>query len=135
LLDVDGESSTPDDPNIVCEQFYVISRDDKHDQHFVHHVQTFISHYLQSINYSVTTLHEFCQSQYKSRNCVGNIAESFQDLGYSKLVRNFFESSHGNGSQDAAGGLLKNQADMVVVRGKAEIRCARDLYNFAEAKL
>jgi hypothetical protein len=56
-------------------------------------VQTFISHYLQSINYSVTTLHEFCQSQYKSRHCVGNIAESFQDLGYSKLVRNFFESS------------------------------------------
>jgi hypothetical protein len=25
LLDVDGESSTPDDPNIVCEHFYVIS--------------------------------------------------------------------------------------------------------------
>jgi hypothetical protein len=38
-----------------------------------------------------------CQSQYKSRNCVGNIAESFQDLGYSKLVRHFFESSHGKG--------------------------------------
>jgi hypothetical protein len=50
-------------------------------------------------------------------------------------VRNYFESSHGKGPQDAAGGLLKNQADMAVVRGKAEIRCARDLYNFAEAKL
>lgn len=112
LLDVDEESSTPDDPNIVCEHFYVISPDDKHDQHFVHHVQTFISHYLQSINYSVTTMHEFCdgcQSQYKSRNCVGNIAESFQDLGYSKLVRNFFESSHGKGPQNAAGGLLKKK--------------------------
>jgi hypothetical protein len=48
-------------------------------------------------------MHEFCQSQYKSRNCVGNIVESFQDLGYSKLVRNFFESSHGRGPQDAAG--------------------------------
>jgi hypothetical protein len=47
-----------------------------------------------------------------SRNCVGNIVESFQDLGYSKLVRNFFESSHGRGPQDAAGGLLKNKADM-----------------------
>ena len=70
-----------------------------------------------------------------NRNCVGNIAESFQDLGYSKLVRHFFESSHRKGPQDVAGGLLKNQADMVVVRGKAEIRCARDLYNFAEAKL
>ena len=34
LLDVDGESSTPDDPDIVCEHFYVISLDDKHEQHF-----------------------------------------------------------------------------------------------------
>jgi hypothetical protein len=34
----------------------------------------------------VTASVSFCQSQYKSRNCVGNIAESFQDLGYSKLV-------------------------------------------------
>ena len=113
MTDVGGESSTLDDPNIVCEHFYVISPDDKYDQHCVHHVQTFISHYLQSINYSVATMHEFCdgcQSQYKSSNCVGNIAESFQDLGYSKLVSNFFESSHGKGPQDAAGGLLKKQA-------------------------
>ena len=83
-------------------------------------------------------MHEFCdgcQSQYKSNNCVGNIAESFQDLEYSKVVRNFFESSHGKGLQDAAGGLLKNQADMAIVRGKAERRCARDLCNFAEVKL
>jgi hypothetical protein len=70
-----------------------------------------------------------------NRNCVGNIAESFQDLGYSKLVRHFFESSHRKGPQDVAGGLLKNQADMAVVRGKAEIRRARDLCNFSEAKL
>jgi hypothetical protein len=47
----------------------------------------------------------------------------------------FFESSYGKGPQDAAGGLLKNQADMAIVRGKADIRCARDLCNFAEAKL
>jgi hypothetical protein len=63
------------------------------------------------------------------------LSNTFQDLRYSKLVRNFFESSHGRGPQDAAGGLLKNKADMAVVRGKAEIRCAPDLYNFVEAKL
>jgi hypothetical protein len=50
-------------------------------------------------------------------------------------VRHFLESSHGKSPQDAAGGLLKNQADMAIVRGKAEIRRARDLCNFAEAKL
>jgi hypothetical protein len=52
-----------------------------------------------------------------------------------KSVDHAYHQGHGNGPQDAAGGLLKNQEDMVVVRGKAEIRCARDLYNFAEAKL
>ena len=50
-------------------------------------------------------------------------------------MRNVFESSHGKGLQDTAGGLLKKQADMAVVRGKAESRCARDLCNFAEVKL
>ena len=73
-------------------------------------------------------MHEFCdgcQCQYKSWNCFGNLAESVEEFGYSKIIRNFFESCHGKGPQDAAGGLLKNQADMVVIRGKAEIRSAR----------
>jgi hypothetical protein len=50
-------------------------------------------------------------------------------------VRHFLESSHRKSPQDAAGGLLKNQADMAIVLGKAEIRRARDQCNFAEAKL
>jgi hypothetical protein len=50
-------------------------------------------------------------------------------------IRNFFESCHGKGPQDAAGGLLKNQADMAVIRGKAEIRSARELFEFAENNL
>ena len=50
-------------------------------------------------------------------------------------MRNFFESSHRKGPQDAAGGLLKKPGGYGVVRGKAEIQCARNLYNFAEAKL
>jgi hypothetical protein len=33
------------------------------------------------------------------------------------------------------GGLLKNQADMAVIRGKAEIRSARKLFEFAENNL
>ena len=52
-----------------------------------------------------------------------------------KKIRNFFESCHGKGPQDAAGGLLKNQGDMVVIRGKVEIRSARELFEFAENNL
>jgi len=138
VLEIDGSSSSPEDPNIVCEHFYVISPDEKHDQYYVHHVQKLISEYLKSINYTVTTMHEFCdgcQSQYKSRNCLGNLAESVNEFGYSKIIRNYFESSHGKGPQDAAGGLLKNQADIAVIRGKVQIRSAADLFNFAEHKL
>ena len=128
ILEVDGVSSTPEEINIICEHFYIISPDEKHDQYFVHYVQKSISEYLNSINYHVTVMHEFCdgcQCQYNSRNCFGNFAESVEEFGYSKIIRNFFESCHGKGPQDAAGGLLKNQADMVVIRGKAEIRSAR----------
>jgi hypothetical protein len=52
-----------------------------------------ISEYLNSINYYVTVMHEFCdgcQCQYKSRNCFGNLAESVEEFGYSKIIRNFF---------------------------------------------
>jgi hypothetical protein len=56
-------------------------------------------------------------------------------LDIPKKIRNFFESCHGKGSQDAAGELLKNQADMTVIRGKAEIRSARELFELAENNL
>lgn len=36
-----------------------------------------------------------------------------------------------SGPQDAAGGLLKRQADIAVLRGRATIQNAFDLYNFA----
>jgi hypothetical protein len=138
LLEVDGVSSTQDDPYIICEHFYVISTYEKHDHHFVKHVQKLISDYLQSISYPVCTMHEFCdgcQAQYKSRNCFGSLVHSVKELGYKKIVRNFFESSHGKGPHDAAGGLLKNQADMAVIHGKAQIRSAIDLFDFAESNL
>jgi hypothetical protein len=39
------------------------------------------------------------------------------------------------GPQDAAGGLLKRQADLAVLRGQANIQNGRDLYEFAVANL
>jgi hypothetical protein len=63
-------------------------------------------------------MHEFCDgcaSQYKSRHCLGDLLNSFREFGYRKIVRNFFETAHAKGPQDAAGGFLKNQADLAVV--------------------
>ncbi|CAC5421842.1 unnamed protein product [Mytilus coruscus] len=87
VLEIDGASSTPDDPTIICEHFYFISPDEKHDQYFTRHVQNLVSEYLNEINYRVDTMHEFCdgcQSQYKSRHCIGTLAESAAEFGYKK---------------------------------------------------
>ncbi|CAG2251287.1 unnamed protein product [Mytilus edulis] len=138
VLEIDGASSTPDDPNIICEHFYVISPDGKHDQYFTRHVQNLVSEYLKEINYRVDTMHEFCegcQSQYKSRHCIGTLVESVAEFGYKKIIRNYFESCHGKGPQDAAGGLLKNQADIAVIRGQFQIRSAVELFQFAQSRL
>lgn len=45
--------------------------------------------------------------------------------------KEFFETSHAKGPQDAAGGLLKNQADMAIIRGRVTIQNAFGLYKFA----
>ena len=46
--------------------------------------------------------------------------------------KEFFETSH---AKDAAGGLLKNQADMAIIRGRVTIQNAFVLYKFAKDNL
>ena len=48
---------------------------------------------------------------------MGDISTACSTLNYLKLSRNFYETSHAKGSQDAAGGFLKKQADLAVLRG------------------
>jgi hypothetical protein len=50
-----------------------------------------------------------------------------REFGYRKIVRNFFETAHAKGPQDVAGGFLKNQADLAVVRGKTSIQSAKGI--------
>ncbi len=107
VLEYDGVTSTEEDPHIITEQFFVISPDPSHDHHFTHAVQLLVSEYLQSIVCEVSTMHEFtdgCSAQYKSRHCLGDVSYATSDLGYERLVRNYFETAHARGPQDAAGG-------------------------------
>ncbi|CAG2208510.1 unnamed protein product [Mytilus edulis] len=138
ILEVDGVESTSEDPYIVTENFFVISEDEKHDQYFTFQVQKYISEYLSSISCHVHTMHEFCDGcscQYKSRHCLGHLRKTLDELGYVNFIRNFFETSHAKGPQDAAGGLIKNQTDLAIVRGRATIQNARDLFEFAKSNL
>jgi hypothetical protein len=50
LLELDGVESTNENPKVITEQCFVISDDDKHDQHFTHFVQKQVSEYLKSIS-------------------------------------------------------------------------------------
>ena len=138
ILEYDGIDSTQDNPNIVCEQFFVFSDDETHDYHFTHAAQQLINEYLKSISYNVKVMHEFtdgCSTQYKSRHCMGDFSFGCRDFGYKEAIRNYFEPSHAKGPQDAAGGYIKHQADLSVIRGKSVIQSADDLYKFAEKHL
>ncbi|CAG2229308.1 unnamed protein product [Mytilus edulis] len=120
IFEVDGIDSTLDSPVIVSEQFFVINPNSDHDRHYTRYVQTLISKYLKSISAEIKIMHEFtdgCSAQYKSQNCMGDVCTHRSDLGYDVLIRNYFETSHGKGPHDAAGGFLKNQADYAVHRG------------------
>ncbi|CAG2203313.1 unnamed protein product [Mytilus edulis] len=138
ILEYDGIDSNENDPNIITEHFLVISPDQKHDHHFTHEVQKLIRDYLISISYDVSVMHEFtdvCNVQYKIRHCIEDISYVCSDLGYDKIVRNFFETSHARRPQDAAGGYIKKQADLSIIRGQRVIQSARNLYDFASENL
>ena len=127
----------PDDPRLIQEQFFVISPDRKHDHHFTFHVQNMMHEYLMSISYPLQTIHEYtdgCAAQYKSRHCPGSLTQVATKLNCT-IVRNFYETSHAKGPQDAAGGYLKQQADLAVLRGKTIIQSAKDFYEFVSEEL
>ena len=60
-------------------------------------------------------------------HCIGTQVESVAEFGYKQIIVNYFESCHRKGPQYAAGGLLKNQADIAVIRGQFRIRPAVEL--------
>ena len=60
-------------------------------------------------------------TQYKSRHCMGDVAQSFPNFGY-LTIRNYFETLHAKGPQDGAGANLKHKADMAVIKRQVNIR-------------
>ncbi|VDI00313.1 Hypothetical predicted protein [Mytilus galloprovincialis] len=91
LLEYDGVDSSEDFPEIITEQFFVISPDLVHDQYFVHQVR--------------------------------------------KLYSGIFTVDFIFRPQDAAGGIIKRQADCAILRGQTQIRTAKDLYEYANSFL
>jgi hypothetical protein len=63
-----------------------------------------------------------------------DLASSTREFGFQGIIRIFFETSQARGPQDAAGGLLKNQADMAIIRGRVTIQNAF-IYKFTSILL
>ena len=61
--------------------FFVISEDDKRDQHFTHYVQKKVSEYLLRINYNPKVMHEF------NDGCVDVLATTVSELGYESVLK------------------------------------------------
>ena len=136
IIAVDGEESTEENPVVVKEYLIAISDDLVHDNHFVHKTRSMISEYLSSISANVQVMHEFtdgCSVQYKSRHCMADVSNSECDFGY-KTIRNFFETSHAKGEQDAAGGHCKTKADHAIVREGKQFKHANDFFQYLDSE-
>ena len=86
---------------------------------------------MNEIKCQVDFLHEFtdgCSAQYKFRHCMGShVLMSKKDVGYC-MQRNYFETSHTKGEQDAAGAHIKQRAAVAVIRNEATIHSGADLF-------
>lgn len=56
-------------------------------------------------------------------------------MGIPRLLEKQFQTSHARGPQDAAGGFIKKEADLAVIRGTHAIQSLRDLFDFAQSNL
>ncbi|CAG2227048.1 unnamed protein product [Mytilus edulis] len=64
-----------------------------------------------------------CRQHVEMRSLLNHVCNFVKDycpgkeaVRYAKILRNYFETSHARGPQDAAGGFIKKQADLAVIR-------------------
>ena len=132
---VDGKISTDKEPTIIKEHLFVISNDEVQDFHSVHKAQELVNEYLEGqLKMKIKQFHEFtdgCTAQYKSRHCIGDLSCCLADYGF-QIQRNFYETSHAKGEQDAAGSNVKQKVSQAVLRKTATIRNTKNMKNYLE---
>lgn len=129
----DGVESTKENPEVVKEHIFVISDDVIQDNSSVHKVQELLNTYFtKELGQELAVMHEFtdgCAAQYKSRHCLGDLSCCVADFGY-KIQRNYFETSHAKGEQDAAGSHVKQKVSQAVLRRTTEIKSAKRMHTY-----
>ena len=135
--ELDGEQSTEENPKKVTEEFFCISPGVKesgpHDADAVHAARCEVNSYLtDEVKLDLKSENEFtdgCAAQYRSKHTNGDISLSKKDFGF-EVTRSNQETAHAKGSHDAAGGLIKCEVEMAVLRGKATVQSAKDFYDY-----
>ena len=64
-----------------------------------------------------------------SNTSIGDLSCSLADFGF-PIQRNYFETSHAKGEQDATGSYVKQKASQAVLRRTATITSARSMHDF-----
>ncbi len=148
-LAVDGVESTESNPVIVKDLIYLISDDMPHSHRAIQHMRKLIvSEYFVKRGIPLPTfIHEWADGSGAQNKCAtafadvvesGRPTEWVRGLGI-PCQRNFFETSHARGEQDAMGVAVKHEASLAVMsttnKWYGKILTAKDLYDFCMEQL
>lgn len=122
------------DLGLIRHSSIVISEDNEHDHHAVHHFETLVDKEIENTlglkpNKKIV-FSDGCSAQYKSKNTFADLAHSEQSVN-----RNYFGSEHGKGDCDADIGVLNSSIDRAIIGNQVQINCAYDLYKYCKEHL
>lgn len=126
----DGVASTEKDPHLVKEHISFLMTLSKKMTVFTRCKNSFKTMWPMIW----ATTQRWCMSSLtdellKSRNCIDDLSCSLTDFSF-PIHRNYFETTHAMGEQDAAGSHLKQKVSQAVLRRTATITSARSMQNF-----
>ena len=122
------------DIGMVRESSVVISEDNRHDFHAVHHFQDLVNnHIFQQVTQKPRRLIVYshgCSSQYKSKGPFADLAAESIEIN-----RNYFESEHGKNECDGEIGVINRAIDRAIIGNRVIINNAEDLYKYSQEHL
>ncbi|KAK3235570.1 hypothetical protein CYMTET_54225 [Cymbomonas tetramitiformis] len=149
VKEVDGVESTEENPIIVKDYLYFMGNDMPHSHRAIQHMRKLIvKEYFQKRGLPLPKfIHEWADGSAAQNKCgtaFADVVESGRPMEWVRGLgipcqRNFFETSHARGEQDAMGVAVKHEASLAVMattdKWYGKILNARDLYEFCLERL
>ncbi|KAK3263805.1 hypothetical protein CYMTET_27419 [Cymbomonas tetramitiformis] len=149
VKEVDGVESTEENPIIVKDYLYFMGDSMPHSHRSIQHMRKLIvKEYFQKRGIPLPKfIHEWADGSAAHNKCAtafADVVESGRPMEWVRGLgiwcqRNFFETSHARGEQDAMGVAVKHEASLAVMattdKWYGKILNARDLYEFCLERL